>query len=254
MEPPLDDSAVHVVARLEEFFAQRTPWHRRLWTVGTVLGLKEAAEYAAACIDGAVQSTEGLRFVVASCRREVDRDPGVRHLSAGLTHVLAALDVTAASKVPPHAVEQLQQLIRRAEEEYCATWQSADSGVALEYRARAIASHLLDAGFSQSHLHRWLQAVREHIAANPKKFRAIVEAPLFKRAVGALEGERLQRVPRGFAPDHPAAEYLKFRQFIGGRQFPATFATGPRFYAGLLSVFKPVAPLVGFLNEAISKT
>ena len=99
-----------------------------------------------------------------------------------------------------------------------------------------------------------LHAVREHIAANPKKFRAIVEAPLFKRAVGALEGERLQRVPRGFAPDHPAAEYLKFRQFIGGRQFPATFATGPRFYAGLLSVFKPVAPLVGFLNEAISKT
>ena len=167
MEPHFDDSAVHVVARLDEFFAQRTPWHRRLWTVGTVLGLKEAAEYAAACIDGAVQSTEGLRFVVASCRREVDRDPGVRHLSAGLMHVLAELDVTAASKVPPHAVEQLHQLIRRAEEEYCAAWQSAGSGVALEYRARAIASHLLDAGFSQSHLHRWLQAVREDISTIP---------------------------------------------------------------------------------------
>lgn len=98
-----------------------------------------------------------------------------------------------------------------------------------------------------------LQAVREHIAANLRKFRAIVEAPSFKRVVGALEGERLQRIPRGFAADHPAAEYLKFRQFIGGREHPAEFATSPRFYAGLLETFKTVAPLVGFLNDALSK-
>ncbi len=98
-----------------------------------------------------------------------------------------------------------------------------------------------------------LQAVREHIAANVRKFRAIVEAPSFTRAVGALDGERLQRIPRGFAPDHPAARYLKFRQFIGGREHPAEFATSQRFYAGLLDTFKTVAPLVGFLNDGISK-
>ena len=34
--------------------------------------------------------------------------------------------------------------------------------------------------------------------------------------VGTLEGERLQRVPRGFPKDHEAAEYLKFRQFLAG--------------------------------------
>jgi uncharacterized protein (TIGR02453 family) len=96
-----------------------------------------------------------------------------------------------------------------------------------------------------------LQAVREHIAAHLRQFRAIVESPAFRRAVGKLEGERLQRVPRGFAADHPAAEYLRFRQLIGGRQFPAAFATAPRFYAGLLGVFRSVAPLVGFLNDAI---
>src|SRR6266566_2354309 len=58
-----------------------------------------------------------------------------------------------------------------------------------------------------------LHAVREHIAANLKRLRAIVESPGFRRQVGALEGERLQRVPRGFAKDHPAAEFLRFRQF-----------------------------------------
>ncbi len=94
-----------------------------------------------------------------------------------------------------------------------------------------------------------LQAVREHIAANPRRLRAIVEAPAFRRTLGGLDGSRLQRVPRGFARDHEAAEYLKFRQFLAGRDFPAAFATSPRFYAGVVNVFRHAAPLTRFLNE-----
>ena len=99
-----------------------------------------------------------------------------------------------------------------------------------------------------------LHAVREHIAANLLRLRAIVESPSFRRSVGELEGERLQRIPRGFAKDHEAAEYLKFRQFLAGREFPAAFATNPRFYAGVLGVFQRVAPLTRFLNEPLLKT
>ena len=61
-----------------------------------------------------------------------------------------------------------------------------------------------------------LHAVREHIAANPRKLRSIVESPGFRRRLGRLEGEQLQRVPRGFPRDHPAADYLKYRQFLAG--------------------------------------
>src|SRR5262249_31569286 len=97
-----------------------------------------------------------------------------------------------------------------------------------------------------------LQAVREQIAANLRRFRSIVEAPSFKRALdGGLEGEQLQRVPRGFPKDHEAAEYLKYRQFLAGREFPARFATGSGFYSGVLGVFRQVAPLIHFLNEPI---
>lgn len=97
-----------------------------------------------------------------------------------------------------------------------------------------------------------LQAVREHIASNLRRFRAIVESPVFRRGVGALDASaRLQRVPRGFPQDHEAAEYLKFRQFIAGREFPATFASSSRFYAGIVGVFRQIAPLVKFLNEPL---
>jgi len=96
-----------------------------------------------------------------------------------------------------------------------------------------------------------LHAVREHIAAHHRRFRAIVESPAFRRAVGALDGERLLRVPRGFPKDHPAAEYLRFRQFLAGREYPPAFAASPRFYATLLSVFRQVIPLIRFLNEPL---
>jgi uncharacterized protein (TIGR02453 family) len=96
-----------------------------------------------------------------------------------------------------------------------------------------------------------LLAVREHIAANHRRLRAIVEARTFRRVAGPLHGDKLQRVPRGFAKDHPAAEFLKYRQFMAGREFPASFATSPRFYSGVLAVFRQVAPLAAFLNEPL---
>ena len=99
-----------------------------------------------------------------------------------------------------------------------------------------------------------LHAVREHIAANSRRLRTLVESPAFRRDVGALDGERLQRVPRGFPKGHEAAEYLKFRQFLAGRTFEAAFATSPKFYAGLLGIFKRVAPIIRFLNEPLTKT
>src|SRR5262245_51484137 len=87
-----------------------------------------------------------------------------------------------------------------------------------------------------------LQAVRDHIAANHRALGAIVGGKPFK-AIGGLKGERLSRVPRGFDKDHPAADYLQFKQFLGSREEPATFATRPDFYKQLVATFKTLAPL-----------
>jgi uncharacterized protein (TIGR02453 family) len=95
-----------------------------------------------------------------------------------------------------------------------------------------------------------LHAVREHIAANFKRLRAIVESPGFRKQI-EIEGDKLQRVPRGFSKDHEAAEYLKYRNFIAGCEFPSAFATSPSFYGTLLKVFRHVAPFARFLNEPL---
>jgi uncharacterized protein (TIGR02453 family) len=96
-----------------------------------------------------------------------------------------------------------------------------------------------------------LAAIRAHIDANHRALRRIVEGKRFVKTVGALHGEQLTRVPRGYPKEHPAAHYLRFRQFLAGREYPAEFAYDATFYPELVSVFRQVAPLVRFLNAPI---
>jgi len=98
-----------------------------------------------------------------------------------------------------------------------------------------------------------LFTVRQHIAGHLKQLRAIVESPGFRKQFGALEGEPLKRVPRGFSRDDPAAEYLKFTRFIAGTELPPAMATSPAFYKILLTVFRQVVPLTRFLNRPLLK-
>jgi uncharacterized protein (TIGR02453 family) len=96
-----------------------------------------------------------------------------------------------------------------------------------------------------------VQALREHMAANYSRFRTLVESPTFKRTVGAVYGDGLKRVPRGYPPDHPAAEYLKLKQFIFGKDYPAAFAVSPSFYGTVVRQFERMAPVITFLNEPL---
>ena len=96
-----------------------------------------------------------------------------------------------------------------------------------------------------------LAAIRAHVDAHHRALRKIVEAKPFVAAVGALHGEQLTRVPRGYAADHPAAHYLRFRQFLAGREYPAEFAYDRRFYPELLKVFHHLAPMIRFLNTPL---
>jgi uncharacterized protein (TIGR02453 family) len=98
-----------------------------------------------------------------------------------------------------------------------------------------------------------LRLIRAHIAEDHRRLHRIVSNVAFTRAVGALEGERLSSMPRGYMKTHPAAHYLRFKQFLAGREYEAEFATTPRFYPELLRVFRAVAPLVRFLNTPLPK-
>ena len=98
-----------------------------------------------------------------------------------------------------------------------------------------------------------LQAIRSHIAEHPKGLANIVRAPVFRKMFGSIDGEQLSRVPRGFSPDHPAADFLRYKQFLASRTFAGDVATTVRFYKLVVETFRAMVPMVRFLNEPIVK-
>lgn len=95
-----------------------------------------------------------------------------------------------------------------------------------------------------------LQTVREHIASHYRQLDAIVMSPGFKK-LGGLKGDKISRVPRGFAKDHKAAAYLQQKQFLGSREESAAFAASPDFYQQLVKTLETLVPLVRFLNQPL---
>jgi uncharacterized protein (TIGR02453 family) len=96
-----------------------------------------------------------------------------------------------------------------------------------------------------------LVRLRAHIAETWPEIRDITRAAAFRRRFEQLSGETMTRVPRGYPSNHPAAEYLKHRQFYGGAEFPASLAHSRAFYPTLVATFKALMPLVRFLNEPL---
>ena len=97
-----------------------------------------------------------------------------------------------------------------------------------------------------------LAKIRDRLADDWEGFEALVTEPRLKRRFGALDRESsLTRVPRGFAPDHPAAAYLRLQSFTVGRELPsAELATG-KLVAKVAADFALMTPMVRWLNLAM---
>ena len=59
-----------------------------------------------------------------------------------------------------------------------------------------------------------LEKIRKKIETRLDEFKAIVNRPEFRKAFTHIEGEKLKNVPRGFEKDSPAAEFLKFKEYL----------------------------------------
>lgn len=98
-----------------------------------------------------------------------------------------------------------------------------------------------------------LQAIRNHIAENPKKLLNILRSPAFRKMFGSMDGEQLRRVPRGYPSNHSAADYLRYKQFLVSRTFDGDVAVTSRFYKLVVETFRGMLPFVRFLNDPIVK-
>lgn len=59
-----------------------------------------------------------------------------------------------------------------------------------------------------------LLAVRNHIAASHEEFAKLVSDRTVRRYLEDLKGDSLSRAPKGFDPSHPAADYIRMKQWF----------------------------------------
>jgi uncharacterized protein (DUF2461 family) len=61
-------------------------------------------------------------------------------------------------------------------------------------------------------------------------------------------------VPKGYAPDHPAADLLRMKQFLLFKTLDAKLAATPKLYRELLIRFEAMAPFIEFLNRPVVRS
>ena len=100
-----------------------------------------------------------------------------------------------------------------------------------------------------------LNIIRERLAEDHKPFAKLVTEAAFKRKFGGLTddepGVKLTRVPRGFAPDHPAAEWLRFASFTASRNLTDAEALSPKLVDNILKDYALLLPMVRWLNATL---
>jgi hypothetical protein len=175
-----DQYSAYVIARLLDFFADTTPWPRRLWDISNVLALHEATE-AGDWVRRRVLGGTALEWYCHALERQLGPDRGL-----GDTQLRRELTGLLRSKLAPDSRERrrLIQLMPYVTSGYVQRWAAAiDSPKppSPERLARTLATHLLDLGHSTGSLHRWVFGLSKNTDATL--------ADLLRQAAELAEGE-----------------------------------------------------------------
>ncbi|MEN9723570.1 MAG: hypothetical protein RJB38_1556 [Pseudomonadota bacterium] len=83
---------------------------------------------------------------------------------------------------------------------------------------------------------------------------ALAMKPL-KRARFELRGRELKKIPQGYDPKHPLADYLRHNGFYASKEFdfPSSFGTS-KFARDLVRFLEPCAPLMAWLGEHLRRS
>jgi hypothetical protein len=163
----VNDYEAHVVARLLDFFSFKAPWQRGLWSSGIVLSLRETLEASQAVAAGAL-SNASLHNVATFTMVLAGKDPGVgdEKQKRALQEALRVDIKKGGLRFLGIEYRILALLAKEIDSEYLKRWNSAlataNGSPGAERTARAIAAHMLDAGFSEEYLHRWWTYKTKH--------------------------------------------------------------------------------------------
>ena len=97
----------------------------------------------------------------------------------------------------------------------------------------------------------WIKAIRQEISYNADDLKKILNEEKFKTYFNGMEGEQLKRAPKGYEPDHPEIELLKYKSFLASNKCSDNQVTSKDFLNHSINAFKALYPFDQFLNKAM---
>lgn len=96
-----------------------------------------------------------------------------------------------------------------------------------------------------------LRAVRQSVVDRIDEFRAIVEAPEFRRLFPVIGSERLKTFPTGFARDFAYPEYIRPKDYSIAHPLPDSFFQQAGWDKRVAELFERMKPFLDFVNDTI---
>jgi len=100
-----------------------------------------------------------------------------------------------------------------------------------------------------------LKKIRREIDNFREDLEEVVDAPDFKKVYGALDRDQnnmLKTMPKGYAKDHPAIEFLKLKSFTATVKLTDKQVSDKNFVPDTSKKLLVLKPLVEFLNRALT--
>jgi uncharacterized protein (TIGR02453 family) len=99
-----------------------------------------------------------------------------------------------------------------------------------------------------------LKKIRQEIDYSGHELAAIVDAPVFKKRFGELEGEKLKTSPKDYPQNHPYIHFLRMKSFIAGHPLTDNEVTSSNLATKVIDSFRLIKPLNEFLSRAVEES
>jgi uncharacterized protein (TIGR02453 family) len=90
--------------------------------------------------------------------------------------------------------------------------------------------------------------IRNQIATDSEPLRKALAHRSFKKQYASLEGEQVKTFPRGFSPDHPEIDLLRYKQFLVTRSFKDEEVLHKDFPKKANDAFKAMRPFLDAMS------
>lgn len=99
-----------------------------------------------------------------------------------------------------------------------------------------------------------LKKVRQELDYNFADFKKIIGSKKYKSVYGDLDKSAeflLSRVPKGYEPGNPAAEYLKLKNYIAMVKISDVDLVSKNLVKKISGAFEALQPLIDFINKSV---